>query len=132
MRILGTELRIPAPIITVGNQEWNRYLWFSDTPEKLLRCFSVYWKSLCCLIFQTLRSRDLEEYMLLGTARTGCHLDIANPLWQSFLEITSDNFERKEFFRDLLQDNRSISERLLSILGKEVSCSLTLTRSGAL
>ena len=59
---------------------------------------------LCCLIFQTLQSRDLEEYLPPGTARTGCHLNIANPLLQSFSETTSDNYERKEFFRDLLQD----------------------------
>ena len=59
---------------------------------------------LCCLIFQTLQGRDLEEYLPPRTARTGCHLNIANPLWQSFSETTSDNCERKKFFRDLLQD----------------------------
>ena len=59
---------------------------------------------LCCLIFQALQSRDSKEYLPPGTARTGCHLNIANPLWQSFSENTSDNYERKEFFRDLLQD----------------------------
>ena len=59
---------------------------------------------LCCLIFQTLQSRDLEGYLPPGTAQTGCHLNIANPLWQSFSETTSDNYERKEFFRNLLQD----------------------------
>ena len=59
---------------------------------------------LCCLIFQTLQSRDLEEYLPPGTARTVCHHNIANPLWQNFSGITSDNYERKKFFRDLLQD----------------------------
>ena len=73
---------------------------------------------LCCLIFQTLPSWDLEEHLPPGTARTGYHLNIANPLWQSFSEITSDNYERKEFFRNLLQGtNPPVKDYYRSLVG---------------
>ena len=55
-------------------------------------------------VFQRLGFNMLTKYLPPGTARTGCYLNIANPLWQSFSETTSDNYKRKEFFRDLLQD----------------------------
>lgn len=57
----------------------------------------------CCLVFQTLQCQDLEEHLPPGTAQTGYHLNNTNPLWQSFSDTRSDNYELQEFFRDLLQ-----------------------------
>jgi len=64
-------------------------------------------ESWCCLMFQTLPSRDLRTYLPEGTARLGCHLNVADPLWQSFTGCKQDQYERKERFRELVLDLRS-------------------------
>lgn len=64
-------------------------------------------ESWCCLMFQTLPSRDLRTYLPEGTARLGCHLNVANPLWQSFTGCKQDQYERKERFREPVLDLRS-------------------------
>ena len=73
---------------------------------------------LCGLVFQTLQSRDLEEYITHGTVRTGYHLNIANPLWQSTSVNRSNRPERKEFFRAAFQnDDDLVKENYRSLAG---------------
>ena len=61
---------------------------YTDEIEQLQLNLLELW---CCLIFQTLSSKDLRTYLPEGSTRPGRHLNVAHPLWQSFTAAKEDH-----------------------------------------
>jgi hypothetical protein len=53
--------------------------------------------------FQTLPSKELRTYTSKESLWPGCHLNVANPLWQSFTASKRDHYELKEKFKELIR-----------------------------
>jgi hypothetical protein len=69
-----------------------------DVPQLQLNLLELW----CCLIFQTLPQQELRKYVSEEVSPSGSHLNVANPIWQSFTECKHDCYEHKERFKELI------------------------------